>query len=433
MESFRDRARRIFGSAAVLARHVRQSRRGSVAIVMAIALPVTIGMLGLGAEISFLLYKQRQMQSAADAAALGGATAVQSGHPAPAVEARGTTGFLGFVHGAAGVTVAVNKPPLSGPQAGNNSAVEVIITQPYTMRLISLVHSGLFNVTARAVAIVGSGTSCVLQLDSTASPGVTMSNGAVANLTACGLAVDSTSQTALTMTGGAQLNATSVSVVGRASITNGAAINPSSALKTSQPNVSDPYASVVMPSLPSSCLFTNKSYGHSNSGLQTISPGRYCNGIAFTNDANVKMNSGVYWVDRGTFAVGGAVRLNGTGVTIVLTSSTGSNYAKATISNGANVTLSAPTTGATAGMVLFGDRRAPKTNTSDFGGGAQINVNGALYFPTQKVLFQNGVNNPSGCTQLIAGTLQLIGGSKFQNNCPTGVSAIGASKSALAE
>ncbi len=81
---------------AALTRRIRGARRGSVAIIMAITLPVALGTLALGSEIAFLLYKQRQMQSAADAAAFGGATAVQTGHPAPEVEARGTTGFLGI-------------------------------------------------------------------------------------------------------------------------------------------------------------------------------------------------------------------------------------------------------------------------------------------------------------------------------------------------
>lgn len=433
MDWFRDHTHRIVVIVGALTRHIYLSRRGSVAIIMAITLPVAIGMLALGSEIAFLLYKQRQMQTAADAAALGGATAAQAGHPAPAVEARGTTGFLGFVNGADGVTVAVNKPPLSGALAGNNSAVEVIIAQPQTLSLVSLFGSGLFSVSARAVARIGSGTSCILQLASSASPGVTMANGAVANLTACGLAVDSISQTALSMTGGAMLNAKSVSVVGRASITNGAAINPSSALKTTQPNVADPYLSVATPSYSGCSNGTNKNYQHSNSGVQTVNPGVWCKNVSFTNDAIIKMNPGVYVVDRGTFNVGGAVVMTGTGVTIFLTSSTGSNYATVTIGNGANVTLSAPTSGATAGIVFFGDRKAPNSNTNDLEGGAAININGALYFPSQKVIFQNGANNPSGCTQLIAGTLQLVGGSKFQNNCPAGVNAIGASKSVLAE
>lgn len=398
--------------------------------MIGITMPVALGMLALGSEITFLLYKQRQMQSVADAAALDAATAVQTGHPAPAVEALGTSGFLGFVNGdASGTTVTVNIPPLSGAHTGNNSAVEVIITQPQTLILASFFHSGLFGVTARAVAIAGSGADCVLQLYTGASPGVTISNGAIANFTQCGLAVDSTANAALSMSGGAVLNAPSVSVAGKASVGNGAVINPSSALKTSQPNVTDPYAGVAMPTFSGCSNGTSKQY----SGIQTVSPGVWCNGVSFANGAIITMNPGVYFVNGGTFNVGGGATMTGTGVTIVLTSSTGSNYATATIGNGAIVTLSAPTTGATAGMVFFGDRNAPESHVNTLGGGAVITVTGVLYFPSQTLNFQNGAASSSVCTQIVAGTLTLTGGAAFQNNCPAGVSAIGATKSVLAE
>lgn len=419
---------------AALERRFRNARSGSVAITIGLTLPIVIGMAALGSEISYLLYKHRQLQVVADAAAFGGATALQRGYPAPGVEARGISGFLGFVDGGSGVTVTVNNPPLSGSQTGNKAAVEVIVSQPQTLVMVTLFRDGLFNLGARAVATAGSGSYCVLQLNGANGTGFTMNNGATANLTQCGLAVDATGSAALSLTGAAMLNATSVSVVGKASISNGAAINPAGALKTSQANVPDPYASVAMPALPGGCsLGTAQQYKHSNSGLQTINPGVWCNGVSFTNDANVLLNPGIYYVDRGNFNVGGAVVMNGTGVTIVLTSSTGNNYANATIGNGATVTLSAPTTGTTAGLVLFGDRRAPLSNINDLEGGAAITVNGALYLPSQNMIFQNGASNPSGCTQLIAGTIQLKGGSKFQNNCPTGVAAIGAANSALVE
>jgi hypothetical protein len=125
--------------------------------------------------------------------------------------------------------------------------------------------------------------------------------------------------------------------------------------------MSDPYASVVMPTYSGCADGTNKSYG---TGTWTLSPGVYCNGVSFTNAAIVTMNPGVYFLNQGSFNVGGAVQLTGTGVTIVLTSSTGSNYATFTIGNGATVTLSAPTSGATAGIVFFGDRNAPIATTS---------------------------------------------------------------------
>jgi Flp pilus assembly protein TadG len=422
---------------AALGRRFGHSRGGSVAIMMGLVLPVVIGMTALGSEITFLLFKHRQMQSVADAAALSAATAIQTGYPGFAVEARAITASLGFQDQVNGVTITPNNPPASGPSAGNSSAVEVIVAQPQTLFLVTLFRSGLFNVTARAVATPGSGTYCVLALNRSSTPDVTMSNGAIVNLPSCGLAADSTGNAALSMSGSAQLkmNAANkppqfVSVSGTASITNGAAINPASALKISQPAVPDPYASVAMPSYSGCGGGTNKSYAH---GTWSLSPGVYCSNLSFTNDAVVTMSAGIYFIDRGTFSVGGNVTLTGTGVTIVLTSSTGSNYAIASIGNGAVVTLSAPTTGSTAGIVFFGDRLAPASNVQNFGGGATINVNGALYFPTQEVDFQNGINNPSGCTQLIGGTIKFVGGSNFQNNCPTGVTSIGGSNSALAE
>lgn len=451
MDWLRDHTRRIIAILAALTCHIHGSRRGSVAIIMAITLPVALGMLALGSEIVFLLYKQRQMQSAADAAALGGATAVQSGHPAPDVEARGTTGFLGFVHGANGVTVAVNRPPLTGALVGSNSAVEVIITQPQTLSLVSLFRSGLFSVSARAVAKVGGGGGCAAQLLPNRNPGVTISNGATVTLKQCDMRVCSTGNTALSMSGGTHLNLTdaagilsskqTVFVAGKASITNGAQINnvgscSSPTCKASQGACAanlDPYANVTMPAPPSACgagFSNNKQYAHGTWSLKPTD-GMYCNGVRFTNDAIVTMAPGVYFVKGGNFNVGGAVIMNATGVTIVLTGS-GSNYATVTIGNGARVTLSAPTTGATAGLAFFGDRNAPWSSQAakqqTFGGGAYMNITGAIYFPSTQVNFNNGISNPSGCTQLIAGTINFQGGAQFSNNCAgMGTSPIGSS------
>jgi len=399
--------------------------------MIGLALPVLIAVLALGTEITFLLYKQRQAQSAADAAALGGASALQSGHPLLGVEARGIAGYLGFVDGAAdGTTVTVNNPPQSGSQQGSGGAVEVIVAQPQSLVLVKVLYSGQFTVVARAVAIIGSGSFCALQLGGAGN--VNISNGVIVNLTQCGLAVDGTGSSALTVVGGSQLNAQSVSVAGSVAMNNGGSINPASGLKTSQPNIPDPYAGVVLPAF-AGCNYN----GFNTNSWQpswTLSPGIYCNGLSISNGATASLNPGVYFIDRGTFAVGGGAHLTGAGVTIVLTSSTGSNYANAVIDNGTTVTLSAPTTGATAGMVFFGDRRAsPGSTSSTFAGGTAIDFTGAIYLPTQTLNWNNGANNTSSnCTELIAGTI-VLGGANLQINCPTGVLAIGATGSSLVE
>jgi hypothetical protein len=415
-------------------RSIYRSEEGVVAIQIAIMMPVLIGMGALAIDVGFALDKQRQMQSAADAAAFSAAIAKSTGHPTPiSTEAYAVSGANGFVKGSDGITVTVNNPPINPPasaaDAANAAAVQVIIQQPQKLPLVtafcSLVGgacSGTFNVGAQAVATAGSGTACALQLNSGVTPGVTIGNGATVNLTTCGLAADSTGGNALSMSGGAQLNLNAgqaVSVVGGASITNGAAINPSSALNTAQAATADPYASVVMPTL-SGCTYNNLQYG---TPKPTMSPGTYCN-VSFSY-GTVTMNPGVYIINQGNFSVGGGVTLVGTGVTIVLTGSSG-NYATVTISNGVSVTLTAPTTGVTAGIVFFGDRNALASNVDSLTGGATMKVTGAFYFPTQTVSFAGGVNNPSGCTQLIAGVIQFQGGANFSNNCPgVGTTTIG--------
>jgi hypothetical protein len=83
------------------------------------------------------------MQSAADAAALGAATALSTGHPANfSTEAYADAAAVGFVNGVNGVVITVNKPPASGTHTTVQTAVQVIITQPQTLSLVWLFGSG---------------------------------------------------------------------------------------------------------------------------------------------------------------------------------------------------------------------------------------------------------------------------------------------------
>jgi len=75
--------------------------------------------------------------------------------------------------------------------------------------------------------------------------------------------------------------------------------------------------------------------------------------------ANVTLNPGVYYLDQGSLSVNGGATLSGTGVTLVFTSSTGNNYATASVNGGATINLTPPTNGGTAGIVFFGDRNMP--------------------------------------------------------------------------
>jgi hypothetical protein len=401
------------------------SRQGSVAVIVALTLTMLLGFIALGSEIVFALFKQRQMETVASAAALAGATALMTGHPtSPATESQAIAVTGGFTNGSAGVTVTVNNPPKSGPNTGNTTDVEVIVAQPQTLPLSSLFHAGTWNVSGRAVATEGNSASdCVLQLDSSSVTGVTINNGANVDLNSCGLAVNATSSSALSVVG-ATLNANSVTISGSDSTSNGGTINSTIAVATSQPAVANPYAGTPVPT-PSGSM-------PAPTGSSTINPGTY-NGLSIANGWTVALSSGVYIINGGVFSVGGGATVTGTNVTIVLTGS-GSNYAYVSISNGVTVTLSAPTTGATAGLVFFADPNSPSTPGSSFQGGASMTLTGALYFPSQTVTFANGTSTNATCTQLIAWLIQFQGGTSFNSNCAsTGVSTIGATPSQLVE
>ena len=207
------------------ARRTLRSKRGSVAIQIGLMMIIILGMVGLGVEITFVLYKQRQMQSAADSAAFGGATALMRGYPADfRIESRAVAAAVGFVNGVDGVAVTVNRPPTLGPQAGNNDAVEVIVSQPQHLGLVSLFREGLFQVGARAVATLGgTGTSCILQSLPNWMTGISLSNGVRVELDECGMDANATGPSSLSVTGGARLTTQYVSVSGEVSVNNGAA------------------------------------------------------------------------------------------------------------------------------------------------------------------------------------------------------------------
>lgn len=421
-------------SIADLSRTLKSGRRGSVAIQIGILMTVLIGMAGLGIEIPYLMYKNRQMQTAADSAALSAAVALARGYPSPiSTEAKGVAAALGFVSGTANVTVTVNNPPLSGSHTSNSSAVEVIVRQPQTLKLAGLFGVSQYNVTARAVAVVPA-PYCILSMDNTPGIGVGLWGGATVTMTGCGMAVNSSGSGALTLQSGGTLNAPLVSIVGQLNNV-WSTVNVTS-LKVNQPAVADPYANVPMPPVPSDCQNDKFSIGWTPSQT-TLWPGTYCKGLSIANGANVLLSGGIYYIKSGDFNIAGGAHVTGTGVTIVLTNEgSGNSYATLSVTNGTDVTLSAPTTDqyGTKGILFFGDRNSHSSNANSINGFTSINWTGVIYLPTQTVGYEGG-GAITGCQQLIAWHIDAkLTNLPFDGTCTgTGMKTIGATSTLLVE
>ena len=281
--------------------------------------------------------------------------------------------------------------------------------------------STITNATIAASAIggvmqPGVPPQCIYVLDSSnTSATLSVSNGITANI-GCGVYVNSSNGTAASFTGGANFTIASgfnLSVVGNYTVNNGAVLTATK--KTGQTAISDPLSTLAVPT-PASCSSYPTNYGNGGASI-TFSPGTYCNGINVGNGETVVFNKGNYIVTGGgiTFGGGATITSQTGGVMFYNTGTTtgGSpTFQPVNIANGTNVTLTAPNSGTYQGILFYQDRTIPTTETGPtFGGGANMNLNGTLYFKTGNMTFANGTN--STVTALICNHLTFAGGAKI--------------------
>jgi Flp pilus assembly protein TadG len=417
----RNRWREIAITGRDLARRFRRDQSGNYLILTGMLMPAVVGFVGLGTDYGLLSYMQRAMQGAADSAALSAAMAyITNGSNSVITQANSITSSYGFTNGVGSVAVTVNQPPQSGNYTTQPDAVEVLVTQPQKPLFSALFLSNQITVKARAVAkSTNAATGCVLSLDATASDAIWDQGNASVNLIGCSLYVNSDdSDKALAVQGSSTMSALSVNVVG--GITGQNKITSSNIVTGAWP-MGDPYGSVTQPQ-PAGPTFTNTQISNS---VPPLNPGTYVGGIKLTGQANVTLNAGTYFLEcpcssGSGLDVAGGTTLNGSGVTLVFTSSNGSSYAAATINGNANVNLSAPPAGATSGVpgiVMFGDRNMPLSTTFTLNGGSTQKFAGAIYVSKGKIKFAGGANESGACTQIIADTITFIGNSNVAISC----------------
>jgi len=417
-----DPVRSLVTTTAQLLQRFRADQSGSYLIMMALLMPVLVGVVGLGTDYALWVYTHQTAQAAAESAAVSAATAANNF----TVEAQAVTASYGLVNGSNGVTVTVNQPPQSGGHATTAGAVEVIVQRVQAPVFSAVVwNSRQVAVSGRAVA-VGGGAGCVLALNRSASGAITVQGSAQVALSSCNLNDNSNSGTALSIGGSGSLSALAVGVVGNVSGSNG--ITATNGITTGAAATADPYAAASFGSF-SGCTDTNLTVKTDRS----IPHGVYCGGISINAGATLTLDPGIYYLDQGSLSMAGNSTITGTGVTLVFTSSTGDNWANAAISGNAIVNLTAPTSGPTAGIVLFGDRNMDAGTSFKLGGGGSQTFGGAVYLPKAALTYSGGANS-NGCTQIIADSITFTGSSSLAINCSGyGTNFIGSATASLVE
>ena len=186
-------------------RRFAEDRSGNILMLFSLSFPVAIGLAALGSEGGSLYLKKAAVQAVADQAAISAANAFNSCTSSPCsvftIEGKGVAAAMGYVDGQNGVTVTVNSPPASGPNAGKASVVEVIVSATQPSLLSALFHPAGYVIDGRAVAAYGGGPGCVMALDPTAPKAILGGGNATVSMPNCNLVSDSSASNAIDVTG----------------------------------------------------------------------------------------------------------------------------------------------------------------------------------------------------------------------------------------
>ena len=380
---------------------------GTVLVVFALFFALLMGVMGFAVDAGQFLYAKRQLQSAADAAALAGAleesqcggtanctimqtaatrAVVENGFPSPTVY----TQCDSTASSQTGMTLVVNNGPCAlgagDPNQGSSKYVEVIATVQQNTMFWGMLGLRHVKIGARAEATVGAPSGCIFILDPSASQAFLFNGGATISAP-CGIQVNSSSGTAFEYNGGS-LTAKYVNVVGSDLINSGGS-GLNATVKTGASSVADPLATLAAPTIgacgtSTSSPYHGVSYGALlNAGASTFYPGVYCGGITLNANATATFNPGLYIIN-GPVVIGASDAVTGSGVTFYFESNSWT-------SNGAaSANLTAPTTGAYAGILFY--QAHGDTDTFILDSNTTSVFQGTFYLPDGPLTINGGAN-----------------------------------------
>jgi uncharacterized membrane protein len=120
-------------------KRLRRDESGQTLVLVAIMLPVVIGFVGFAVNVGYAFNYKKQMQMAADSAAMAGAYAVKAESSIESTALAYVIGIAsgnhGFTNGSGGIVVSVCRPgvdvscPTAFSYAAGDGAVKVTISQ----------------------------------------------------------------------------------------------------------------------------------------------------------------------------------------------------------------------------------------------------------------------------------------------------------------
>ena len=415
----------------------RRNEAGQTLIMFALGLAVLLGMAALTIDVGLAYVARRDMQNAADAAALAGADVLLEGQSfaLAASAARDLALQNGYDNAAADVTVTISIPPTSGPHSGDWDFVEVLIQRPIDAVMARAVGKNEFNIAARAVAGIDRTPKPYSIITLSETDCQTMQFGGQVTLTIADAGTLTNSECAADAfsTNGTINVATSANhVVGGWNMIGGSgdvSLPPSRA-----GHFDDPLIGVPVPTAASGPVQDCPTY-HGAPGTIILQPGVYnctidpqgqwglqfepgdyyiTGGIVINGGGNISFGSGLYFLQGQGLKITGNGDVTGDGVTFYI------DEGQVTLTGTSTTELTAPTSGTYEGIVIFQNRTL--TTTVNMSGDAIADGWGAVYAAGAQIHLVG--NTGSTLHQFISDTFLMDGNSTITIDYFNGFSTI---------
>jgi Flp pilus assembly protein TadG len=375
--------------------------RGGIAVPGAIVTMVLTMAVGASLNMARAGAAATELQDLADSAAVAAAMVARDpGSDLSDMQATATALQRGVTAGAPGTkaTLAV------AVERRTPAKITVTATQAVPIVFGEFFGKEELVIERKATAEVGAARPiCVLLLEPSAAAAWMMSGSASVRATDCLAQVNSRASGAISVGGSAWTRMLDTHVAGPASTVSGFRPAP----LFNQKVLADPFVKkVVWPSASGGCAAANQNRIVTDS--QTLKPGDYCGGLSFEG-TNINLGQGTYVIKTGSLNIGSnaEVKTTGGGVTFVLLDPL------ATVTMRGNVSLTAPRRGAWRGIAVA-VKPQPTQVVSRLTGGGGMQIDGALYLPTQRMITDgNNSSLPGRANLLVARSLEMSGTSNL--------------------
>ena len=425
-----------------------RDRRGNVLAIAGAALPLLIGAAGLATDtIQWTLWK-RQLQRAADSAAIAGVYTRMNADSQDAVEGGVEADLEQDLHTWMDLKSDAEVELLADDGDKEDQVrVTLEIQQSLPFSSMFMGSAPVIRAVATAATVPLGADYCVIGLDPSAKvTGIEISGSADLDLGDCSLIANSTNPTAAASNGSSSASGGMGSSVKAKRLAAGGGVNYSKSWDIdkyapySEP-VKDPFYDLYksIPSSTSGCTKNITINGSSHVDRTTGSdPDTAGEIVCITNVDSKGKPTGLTVANSitlgpATYIInGGDLTMNSTGssltcdgCTIVMTNMSDPTKTGSVKLTGGTLDVTAPDKDSTSvwkGIAFYQDPRATdsgKKTQNQINGNSDGGVEGVVYFGNQSVLWNGGGNLTSICLQLVAKRVEFSGSSKIKvlNQC----------------